>query len=338
MAALRDRSSLVIFALLASAVYATEVLAVRLALSRVARPDLLAAAVAFDLVVVVPAAYWWLCVRARAPAWRVLPVVAASLAGAALVLPAGHDGVVRAVRWLAAPAELVVVWLVARRALRALRDPTAADDVVERLRGAARGALPHRAVAEAVAYEMALLWFALGSWRVRAPEGADTFSTHRRSGYGGIVFALALGSAGEAVAVHLLVAPESEAMAWTLTALSLYGMVWLAGDWRAVRLRPLRVDAEGLHVRVGLRWSVVVPWAEVASVEPRGRGALPDGAAGGWLRATPVGEPRLVVELRSPVEARGPYGITRRVRRIGVAVDDEARFLGAVAEHLAARG
>lgn len=328
MTALRDRSRLMLFGLLATAVYGVEVLAAHTALPRSSSPGLLAAAIAFDLLVAVPALYWWLCVRGRATAWRVMPILLLGLAGAASVLPVGYDGIFSALRLLAVPAELVVLGLVARRVVRSLRGPAAPDDVPARLRHAAREVLPARAVADAVAFEMALLWFALaGGWR-RAAEDEAAFSYHRRSGYGGVLFALGVASLVEMVAVHLLVARWSAGWAWGLTGLGAYGVLWMTGDYQAVRLRPVRADADALRVRAGLRWSVEVPWHEVAAVEPRGRRTLAREA--GYLRAALLGEPRLVLELRRPVVAHGPYGLTREVTRIGLSVDDEPRFLRAV--------
>ena len=40
-----------------------------------------------------------------------------------------------------------------------------------------------------------------------------------------------------------------------------------------------------------------------------------------------LGPPRLLLELRDPVDVDGLYGYVKRgVRRIGLAVDDTARF------------
>ncbi|MDB4949874.1 MAG: hypothetical protein JWM27_2523 [Gemmatimonadetes bacterium] len=326
MHVIRRTGSVLPFALLATAVYVAEVLTVRMALPRSSSPGLMAAAVAFDLAVVLPAAFWFTFLRGRAPAWRIMPVLLLSLLGAAAVLPAAYRGVVPVLRFAAAPAELALVAMVVLRARRAFREaPEPGADAGERIRRASLAALPFPRVAELVAYEMALIYYALLGWRERPAEGPDVFSYHRRSGYGGIVFALAAATVMETAAVHLLVAPHSAAAAWAATGLSLYLVLWMIGDYQAVRLRPIKADGDALHLRVGLRWTASVPWDAVATLRDA-HGALPGKRERGWLRMTAMGPPSAVLELRRPVKVRGPYGITRRVQRIGLAVDDAARF------------
>jgi hypothetical protein len=210
-------------------------------------------------------------------------------------------------------------------------------DAGERLRRAALAALPFRRVAEVVAYEMGLMHYALLGWRARPAEGPGAFSYHRRGGYGGIVFALAAATAMETAAVHLLVAPQSPKAAWVATGLSLYALLWLVGDFQAVRLRPIVARDDALHLRMGLPWSADVPWTAVAGLhDARAAAPMPRGRES--VRMTAMGPPSAVLELRHPVEVRGPYGITRSVRHVGLAVDDAARFRAEVEARTAAFG
>lgn len=196
--------------------------------------------------------------------------------------------------------------------------------------------LPVRAAAAAVAHEMAVLWYALLAWRARPDVHAGElgFSIHRRSGYGGVLGAVGLAAGVEAVVVHLLVQRRSATAAWVLTALALYGLVWLLGHFQAVRLRPVLLTPEALHVRVGLLWSVRVSYRNVASFAPAGVGA-PAAGSPGYLHAVPLGGACFLVELREPVEVQGPYGWRKRgVRRIGLAPDERERFAAELALRL----
>lgn len=334
MNALRRPAPLLSFALLATAVLAAEALAARQVAGAPA-PGVLAAAIVFDLAVALPLAFWWLVLRGRAPALRVVPVVVLGLMAARLLLPAAHRGPLADLHLLLIPLEVAAVGLVLRGVVRSLRAAPGGADVVERIEAASRAAIPVPAAARAVAYEIAVFYLALFSWRARphTPAGAAAFTTYRKSGYPGLVFAVVVASVGEGVAVHLLAAQWSHALAWALSFFSAYGAVWMLGDLQGVRLRPLLVTPEALHVRTGLRWEARIPWAEIESVEARGRAPFPPRAPG-HLRATPMGEPGFVVTLRAPVDVRGPYGITRTVTKIGVAVDDARGFEAAVRERI----
>src|SRR5438270_6182472 len=77
------------------------------------RPNLLGAAVSFDLTLGVTFAYWLMIVRpGHAAARSVLAVFGLSVFAALAMLPAGHRDLVRDVRYLGIPAEAAVIGMV----------------------------------------------------------------------------------------------------------------------------------------------------------------------------------------------------------------------------------
>jgi hypothetical protein len=319
------------FLLAAGGVYAAA-LAVAAALPRIGDAGVVAAALTADLALVVPALYWLILVRGRGwPKFSVAPVFLASLAGAAAVLPDDHEGALGAFELLAVPAELALIAYLLTRAVGTARRLRAAGggDLFERLRERAREVLVAPAVAEVVAFEIAILFYALFAWRAE-PDTAGAravFGHYRRMGYGAALAGLLLALGAEIVPVHLLVALWSPVAAWALTLLGLYSVLWLIGDYRALRLRPSVVRGEVLELRLGLRWTARVPLASIRSV--RHTGAHPPArSTPGYLRAVVLGEPRHLLELSAPVEVLGPYGWRKRVRLIGITVDDEGALEG----------
>ncbi len=164
-------------------------------------------------------------------------------------------------------------------------------------------------------------------------EGAREFSVHRAGGYGAVVGAVLLAVLVEGVAVHVLVGQWSPVGAWVLTGLGAYSAVWVLGDYHAMRHRPLRIEPDRLVIRLGLRWEATIGFESIEAVTPV-RQAPPKKP--GTLVATALGQPRYLVRLRRPVEARGPYGWRRRVTKIAFGVDDAERFEAAVREDFGA--
>ena len=148
-----------------------------------------------------------------------------------------------------------------------------------------------------------------------------TLTLHRRSSWNVVALGLGLLIVVETVPTHFVAMERAPAAAWALSALSLYALLWLVGDYQGLRLRPCRLEEEVLRVRVGLRWQVEVPRAACAAFTPV-RGNAPSRRAPGYLRATVFGDPTHLLELNAPVTAIGPYGIRRRVTRIGLSPDD----------------
>jgi hypothetical protein len=304
-------------------------------------PALGAAAVAVDLGLAVPLGYYLLAVRHTRLRIGTVPGVAAlGLLAAGLLLPTALQAPVHAARlaWLA--AALGAIARMGARVVARSRAGSAAVgdiDVLARLRDHLRAALPWSAAADAVAYEAAVLYYALAPWARVANAGGHgaAFSYHRRTGITtalGAALALAI---VEAIGVHLLLYRAHPTAAAGLLSVSLYGIVWLLGFLRAVRLRPVLLTDEALHVRLGLLWDVCVPYPAIAGVVAVR--SVADERAVDYLRAVALGDPQLVIELHAPLAVAKPYGLGRKhVRRIGLAVDDPAGFAAALNARLAA--
>lgn len=323
----RAKAPLATFALLTTGIYAVAVSVSRMPALR--EPDLVAMGLIFDLLVTVPLAYYLLAVRrGGVPAITLTAVLTASFVGATLVFPGQRALLGRLFEIVSIPAEIGLVAWIGVRTRRALRNATGEDDLPERLRNVARDVLPLRRAADAIACEMTVLVYALFAWKRRphTPAEQEAFHYHAKSGYGAIVFALAVITLGEMIPIHILVDRWSPMAAWILTMLSAYGMLWFLADWRATRLRPHLLDEDALRIRTGLRWKVHIPRERIAAVHTK----LPPGA-GPVLRAALFGASPLWIELTEPVTAEGPYGIERCTRWIAVSVDDRERFRQALA-------
>lgn len=315
--------------------------AVSARISTSAMPRVLAAAVALDLAVFLPALYWFGFARHKGWPWvTTLPVFVLGLVAATGLLPAEQRSVLRPLELLAIPAELglvgYVVWKVRAgfKARKAAAD-AGTDDLLDALRIGFRKALEVRLPAEALASEVALFGYALGFGKRPTRDDAREFTVHKEVGYGAVLFALGMAMVAELAAVHVLLMRWSPLAAWIHVGLSLYGMLWLVGDFRALSARPVRWTGDGLELRVGLRWSLEIPQDEIRSLtRRRPADPLPEGPD--HLTARVLGDPNFLLELHHPVEARGLYGLRKRVRTVAFRVDRAgdfaARAAGAVRE------
>jgi len=187
-----------------------------------------------------------------------------------------------------------------------------------------RAGLPRRLTAF-VATELALLGHVLLGWR--APRrGAGDFTVHVEKGwllYAGTFAALA---AVETVGLHVVVHPHAPVLAWVLTALSLYGVLWIVGDALALRRGGVRIADDGLRIEIGVRWRARLRWSQIAGVE---RVAGAPAAAPDVVDASLLGA-NLVIQLSSPAPVAGPLGRRRSASRIALTVDDVDGVVAAV--------
>lgn len=283
----------------------------------------LAAAAAFDLTITVPALVYLLLVRARRVRWVVLlPTFALGYVIARTLLPDAHQAPLDTLGLLVFPAEAaLLIWLVASAA-RGLAEPSPGD-VFDRLGSAAMRVTRHRVAAGILSTEAGL---ALAAFRRRTRADAEGFSVHRSAAYGPIAAGLALALLVETLAVHFLVRAASHTAAWILTASSLYALLWIVGDARALAQRRTTITGDTLQVRFGLRWRADIPLRHIAVVQPW-RGTPPEGGRALAL----IGPPNVLVRLNTPAEMTGMYGLLRRVSDLYLRLDDPDAFLAAIA-------
>ena len=128
------------------------------------------------------------------------------------------------------------------------------------------------------------------------------------------------------IAAHLLAARFSVAVACVLTALSLYTILWMVAEARAVVLNPLLVDDVELVARWGMLVCERIPLDRIARVGSQDP-AVPKREL---LNLAAMGGQALWIELAEPLEVRGLTGKPRLVRAIKTTPDDAAAFKDAL--------
>jgi hypothetical protein len=329
MVTTRTRPPLALYASLLTAVLVAELAAVHSAAYR-RNPDLVSLAVTFDLTIVLPLLHYFLLVRRRhLPSLTLLPAFALGAATAQAILPRGSQAPLELLRFVLPLVELAsLALLVGRlrtviRHWRALRADT--PYALEALRGALRRGLGP-VLGGALGTEAVLMGAAVLGWvrRFRPRPGEQAYSCHRETGWGAILLALVLLILPESLISHVLLRQWSPVAAVVWTSLELYGVVWLLGDYQMLRLQPLVLDRQVLHVRTGLRWSVDLPLATIAEATAAPPATRPEERG---LSLAFRGEPNVTMRLHEPVAVHGLFGRRPLASRLELRVDEPERFL-----------
>ncbi|HXH41272.1 MAG TPA: hypothetical protein VNN08_21775 [Thermoanaerobaculia bacterium] len=289
-----------------------------------AHPDVLAWAFTCDLTISLPLLWWLFAVKTgRAGAVTLIPIFVIGVAAAARIIPAAQHGFVDQLRYIAAPLDLVTIALIARRVAR-IRHVEGSGDPIDRIERACAELFGNRA-GRIVAFEISMFYYALFGWRKRAPLG---FTVHQRNNWATLVGVLVFLIGVESVAAHLVIQLWSVKAAWIMTTLDLYTLLWLLGDYQALRLRPTRIDGSTLVLNYGLRWRAAIPLAAVTAIEPvRNEG---DWKRKSVLKVAMLDEPRLLIRLATPLTAHGLAGMTRTIDAVAMLADDDAGFADAL--------
>jgi hypothetical protein len=127
----------------------------------------------------------------------------------------------------------------------------------------------------------------------------------------------------EGVALHAWIAPRSEVWAWTITAFNAATLIWLWRDYQARSRAGLTLGDDEVVVALGNQLHCRFGRSEIASVEPATWRSVPDpGMARDYVNGAKPFEPNVLIVLRAPAEARLPFGIRKRVTRLGLRLAD----------------
>jgi hypothetical protein len=167
--------------------------------------------------------------------------------------------------------------------------------------------------------------------RVQASEGAvrpsQTFPLQ-----GGVSASLLVGIGlalvVEGVVLHLWIAPRSPFWAWAITALNAATLVWLWRDYQARSRAELALGADEVVVALGNQLRCRFPRSAIVNADVATWRSVPDPAmARDFVNCAKPLEPNVLIVLREPVEARLPFGIRKRVTRLGLRVAEPAQLI-----------
>ncbi len=286
-------------------------------------PDALGTALTVNLTVSAALAVYLLGVRRGVlPRAVLIPVFGAGLVVARALVPARHHQVATVMMAAWSIVELALLaWLAyrARHALRAYRcQRDAGRSVPWALQHALASALGNGRAAGFIASELTILACATAGLFRRGP--AQRCRDRDESMWMAALAGLGVALVGEAFAVHMLLRAWSPSAALIAGCLHAYTGLWLLGDARALRLsHGTRVDGDVLEIDLGLHARARLPLSAIDRLEAVGA-APPDRATPGYVRATLLGDPNLLIHLREPTPVHLALGRERLATTIGVAL------------------
>lgn len=289
-------------------------------------------AIPFDLMVFVPAAFYFLVVRKHdlSPV-IMLPVVAL---GGAFVFQVARPENPMTVILIATLVVALEITIATRgiirlgKVFRAAKGET--SDPVQWFYKTAYDLLPNHRAAKLLSTELSTIYYVFFTWRKKPsiPEGAQGFSYYKESSYLTIMGVFLCLLPIETVAMHMFLSQWSVGAAWVLTALSGYAILWLLGDCRASILRPVVVCNNTVIVRSGIRFKTTIPVSAIREINSKDPGFSKEETTNLGI----MGMTNTWIVLSYPVETETIFGSTEHVQAIGLMLDDVAGFRKALEE------
>lgn len=139
------------------------------------------------------------------------------------------------------------------------------------------------------------------------------------------------------MAVHALLVGRYPAVAWFLTASSVFAIIWVARDYGALGRGAVDVERDRVRLRVGRRFDIAIPLASIARVlQPTFRDLPSPGTNEGrdFLNLTQPAQPNVLIVTGAPLRVRIGAGLHKNVVRFALHLDAPAEFVSTVAARL----
>lgn len=188
-------------------------------------------------------------------------------------------------------------------------------------------ATKNKRASKMISGELAMLHYALFSWKKKAvvPSGCQSFTYHEKSAYSSLVLGIACILPIETIVVHMALAQWNTSVAWVVTFLSIYSLIWFIGDYRCSVLKPILVSNNQVDISVGLFLSHKIPLESIAHVGTKS----PDLPKADFLNYARMGQSICWIEFHEPQSIETLLS-TKKVKAICITVDDSSRFISAL--------
>lgn len=301
-------------------------------------PDELVLGVTFDLTVMVPLLFYLFLVRKKRSWTWLFPVILISFLTAHWILPEHEQEVLHTLTTGLIVVEIAFAALIIVKFIRLVHCFRSLDISVpwlERFEIAIYQSWGKGKLSRFILSEFSIFYYVFASpARTAGPstENGQRFAYRQNSGYTGIYFMVLHALVLEGIGVHFLLQMWSGTAAIIHAALSVYGIIYLTGDYRALGQRPILITGGQLLIRTGVRKHVTIPVQEIEEILPGRVNFEADKNRRDIFKAILMefDPPQLEIVLKRPVQATGMWGSTYDVSKVYVTVDDLPSFRASI--------
>lgn len=166
--------------------------------------------------------------------------------------------------------------------------------------------------------EMLVFYYAFCSWKKKQPGG---FTVYKNTMYVSFLVMIFHAALFEAVAFHWFFHDRMPILAWGHTVLSLYGLVFLLADFRALVLNPVLIESGNLYLSNGVLKQTKIKLTNISQLHT----SIQDEKIYHFkVLGNTEEQPDFVIELKELQTIQIVGGFEKKAKYIGVYVDTPA--------------
>ncbi|MFE8700103.1 CPBP family intramembrane glutamic endopeptidase [Cytobacillus sp. FJAT-54145] len=190
--------------------------------------------------------------------------------------------------------------------------------------------------------EWKMIYYAFFKWKKRElPDGVDSFSIHKNSNYFWLFIALLHEQVLEAIFFHFWFKQDYPSIAYIMTGLHVYSILYMLGDYNWVRNTPVVVKKNFVTMQVGARRKLSFHIRNIQTIQ---KATIKYDKSGGIIHERDVFHltalPRLFTRIfgisdelkyeiifENPLEATGYFGTKKKVTKAFIYLDEADQFV-----------
>ena len=196
------------------------------------------------------------------------------------------------------------------------------------IRLALRNILKWPVLFEALKVELLTLYYAFFA-KFEGQEATDeisSFSYYKLSNAKDLFLFVAISQLPYLPFLHVLIEiKKGPALAWGITILTLWSVIWYLAQVQAIRFRPIELDNVLLKYRFGLFWKADIPLKQI--IKARKRNYSDEVGASEYFLSPLGSEKNIIIEFDAPIQFIGPYFLRKRKKKAVISLDRPGQFL-----------
>ncbi|MER1957196.1 MAG: hypothetical protein ABS942_07445 [Solibacillus sp.] len=168
-----------------------------------------------------------------------------------------------------------------------------------------------------LASEILVFYYAFLSWR--KPADATGFTVYKNTMYVPMLVMIFHAALFEAVAFHWFFHDRLPILAWVHTILSIYGIIFLIADARALVLNPTKLMGQKLYISNGLMKRAAIYVGHIEAIHDAFES---DEVYHMKVLGNTDDQPAFVLEFKAPQTIHFVGGFEKKVKYVGVYADD----------------
>ncbi len=307
-----------------------------------ANSELLSNGILCDLLITAPLIYFLSIRKSNVSRLTVIRVFVVGVLFAGVILRSQSNPVLQFIKtWVSPLIELSVIFIISRKFYAANKKARVANenkiDFLLHCQSVMWQVLGNEKLANMISSEVSVMYYAFFSVKERSPDYKTKFTSYKENGLLlilGVILSIFL---VETTGVHFLLTVWSKTIAWVITGLSLYTCLQLFAHMRAIKARPIVINAHSFEVHNGLAGDAFIQLDNIEKIErsnkkPVGRESIKISLLKG------LENHNVVVYLKKPVEVTKIFGIKRETDTVLFFVDKPKAFTDIITNLLANKG